>query len=102
MPGGNRALGVTGVTWMDQHNELGKGQQSLAEIVAEVIKYHKRRLGVPPNLIQVHPKVVDRPTLVNGVWVEPQRHILLLHFHAVCVPENRLPTPVVDTLENNP
>jgi len=87
----NRALGVTGVTWFDTHDDLGKGEQTLAEIVVQVVKYHERRLGETPNLIQVHPSVVSKLTPVGDVWVNPQRHIIKRHYHAVCVKENLLP-----------
>jgi hypothetical protein len=99
MSGTNRALGVTGVTWVDLNNELGKGEQTLAELVARVAKYHKRRLGVPPNLIQVHPGTIEAPIEIDGIWIDPQRHILKRHYHAVCVDEKSLPTVVVESVD---
>ncbi|NIV32837.1 MAG: hypothetical protein GWN58_26345 [Anaerolineae bacterium] len=88
----NRALNVTGVTWLDRDDELGEGEKTLAQIVRRVVSYHRRRLGVPPNLIQVHIDVIPKPELVRKVWVVPQRHIIRRHYHAVRVDEGKLPS----------
>ncbi len=79
----NPALNIKGLTWADENDDLGQGNLALAEIVALVAKAHKKRLGRKPNLILVHPSVVEEKTAVNGIDIIPASHMIERHYHAV-------------------
>lgn len=77
---GNPVLNITGLLWMEPNPK-----KDLAQIVKEISVAHERKLGTKPDLVLVHPSVIEEEVNLGNVAVRPAKNVLLRHYFAVRV-----------------
>ena len=80
----NPVLNIDGLLWAEYDTD-----RPLKEIVKDIRRAHRRRLGCSPNLIMVHPDLIPIETMCISIRLIPQRETLPHHYFAIRIPSSQ-------------
>lgn len=63
----------TGMLWFDN------SERTLKQKIADAVEYYKKKYGKSPNLVLIHPSVLEEDLNVDDATVRPYRPVLPGH-----------------------